>query len=221
MIWHPLPVAVLAAVLYWTGHNPLAIVQSPLPSAKVELAAFMLVGGFIAPVAEELCFRGILYTYFRRWGIIPALLGSTVLLLFLPKLLAIVDVILTHPRRDYGNAGRLAIGVILEILVSALLAPIRMLTHSRYVIGALFNVSLAWAGQNRTDETRWSEAIIHQAPGTLIGMKGHAVIRLEPTPNTARINPHRTQIAVFPAPRRILLDLIEKRPNPIRGCTAR
>jgi len=71
------------AVLYWTGRNPLAIVQSPLPSAKVELAAFMLVGGFIAPVAEELCFRGILYTYFRRWGIIPALLGSTVLFVVL------------------------------------------------------------------------------------------------------------------------------------------
>jgi membrane glycosyltransferase len=49
-----------------------------------------------------------------------------------------------------------------------LLAPIRMLTHSRYVIGALFNVSLAWAGQNRTEETRWREAIIYQAPGTLI-----------------------------------------------------
>jgi membrane glycosyltransferase len=101
-----------------------------------------------------------------EWAI--GLLGSTALLLFLPKFLAILDVILTHPRRDYGNAGRLTIGVVLEILVSTLLAPIRMLTHSRYVLGALFNVSLAWAGQNRTEETRWSEAIIHQAPGTLI-----------------------------------------------------
>ena len=101
-----------------------------------------------------------------EWAI--GLLGSTVLLLFVPKFLAIIDVILTHPRRDYGNAARLTIGVVLEILVSALLAPIRMLTHSRYVLGALFNVSLAWAGQNRTEETRWSEAIIHQAPGTLI-----------------------------------------------------
>jgi membrane protease YdiL (CAAX protease family) len=71
------------AVLYWTGRNPLTIVQSPLPAAKVELAAFLLVGGCIAPVAEELCFRGILYTYFRRWGIVPALLGSTVLFVVL------------------------------------------------------------------------------------------------------------------------------------------
>lgn len=101
-----------------------------------------------------------------EWAI--GLLGSTAFLLFMPKVLAILDVILTHPRRDYGNAGRLTIGVVLEILVSTLLAPIRMLTHSRYVIESLLNVSLAWAGQNRTDETRWPDAIIHQAPGSLI-----------------------------------------------------
>jgi membrane glycosyltransferase len=101
-----------------------------------------------------------------EWAI--GLLGSTAFLLFMPKVLAILDVILTHPRRDYGDAGRLTIGVVLEILVSTLLAPIRMLTHSRYVIESLINVSLAWAGQNRTDETRWPDAIIHQAPGSLI-----------------------------------------------------
>lgn len=66
-------------VLYWTGRNPLAMVQSPLPEANVDLAAYLLVGGCIAPVAEELCFRGVLYNYFRRWGLVPALLGSTVI----------------------------------------------------------------------------------------------------------------------------------------------
>lgn len=70
-------------VLHWVGRNPLAIVQSPLPAAGGELAAYLLVGGCIAPVAEELCFRGILYTYFRRWGIVPALLGSTVIFVVL------------------------------------------------------------------------------------------------------------------------------------------
>lgn len=65
-------------VLHWTGRNPLIMLRSPLPPDKVELAAYLLVGGCIAPVAEELCFRGILYTYFRRWGLVPALLGSTV-----------------------------------------------------------------------------------------------------------------------------------------------
>jgi membrane glycosyltransferase len=103
-----------------------------------------------------------------EWAI--GLLGSTALLLFIPKFLAIADVILTHPVRDYGSRIRLTIGVLLEILVSMLLAPIRMLTHSRYVIESVLNVSLAWAGQNRTDETRWSEALLHQAPGTLIAI---------------------------------------------------
>jgi membrane glycosyltransferase len=103
-----------------------------------------------------------------EWAI--GLLGSTALLLFIPKFLAILDVALTHPRRDYGSGARLTTGVLLEILVSMLLAPIRMLTHSRYVIGSVFNISLSWAGQNRTDETRWPEAILNQAPGTLIAM---------------------------------------------------
>jgi membrane glycosyltransferase len=52
--------------------------------------------------------------------------------------------------------------------VSTLLAPIRMLAHSRYVIEALFNVSLRWAGQNRGDETSWHTALTSQAPGSIL-----------------------------------------------------
>ena len=83
------------AVLYWAGRNPLTIVQSPLPVAKAELAAYLVVGGCIAPVAEELCFRGILYTYFRRWGIVPALLGSTVIFVALhaPRIIPVTQIV--------------------------------------------------------------------------------------------------------------------------------
>jgi len=70
-------------VLYVMGHNPLLLVRSPLPTTNAQLAGFFLVGGFIAPVAEELCFRGILYTYFRRWGIILALVASTIIFVVL------------------------------------------------------------------------------------------------------------------------------------------
>jgi uncharacterized protein len=70
-------------VLYWTGRNPWAMVQTPMPEEGVDLAAYLLVGGCIAPVAEELCFRGVLYTYFRQWGVVPALLGSTALFVVL------------------------------------------------------------------------------------------------------------------------------------------
>ena len=42
----------------------------------------ILVGAFIAPVAEEILFRGILYGFFRRWGMTTALVLSTLIFVF-------------------------------------------------------------------------------------------------------------------------------------------
>lgn len=103
-----------------------------------------------------------------EWAI--NLAGSTLILLFLPKLLAIADIVLTRRSRDFGGLGKLSASVIAEIVISTMLAPIRMLAHTRYVLGALLNLSLAWAGQNRTDETRWPTAFVTQAPGMVIAL---------------------------------------------------
>jgi membrane protease YdiL (CAAX protease family) len=71
-------VATVAMVaLYISGQNPLPLVKSPLPPNMGDLLLFFAVGGLIAPVAEELCFRGIVYSFFRRWGILIALVAST------------------------------------------------------------------------------------------------------------------------------------------------
>jgi len=101
-----------------------------------------------------------------EWAIVLA--SSTLFLLFLPKFLSVIDVIRCRRANQHGGIIRLLISVLLEIVVSTLLAPIRMLAHSRFVLEALLNTTLRWAGQNRTDETRWSVAILNQAPGTLI-----------------------------------------------------
>ena len=100
------------------------------------------------------------------WAI--GLAGSTFFLLFVPKVLAIIDVARSRRRKHHGGLIRLLASVFLEIFVSSLLAPIRMLAHTRFVLESLFNVTLRWAGQNRTDETSWWAAILHQAPGTLL-----------------------------------------------------
>jgi hypothetical protein len=50
-----------------------------LPSESNRLFNFLLVGALIGPVAEEIFFRGILYGFFRRWGIPAAVLLSTLL----------------------------------------------------------------------------------------------------------------------------------------------
>lgn len=65
------------AATYFFGKNPLHMLKSPLPADTWQIALFFAVGGLIAPVAEEICFRGIVYGFFRRWGMIIALIAST------------------------------------------------------------------------------------------------------------------------------------------------
>ncbi|WP_427901659.1 glucans biosynthesis glucosyltransferase MdoH [Marinobacter caseinilyticus] len=103
-----------------------------------------------------------------EWAIGLAL--STLALLFVPKFLAILSLLLTRQTRPFGGFIRLLLSVLVEIVISVLLAPVRMLAHSRYVLGAIFNVSLHWGGQNRTEETTWKQAILNQLPGTLVGL---------------------------------------------------
>ena len=72
-----LMVVMLAVVLMLTGLHPADLIVTHLPSTRPGLFAFFMVGGIISPVAEEIFFRGLLYGYFRRWGIWAALLIST------------------------------------------------------------------------------------------------------------------------------------------------
>jgi len=67
------------AVLYAAGQNPLTLIKTRLPSNHSEIILFFLIGGFIAPITEEIFFRGILYGFFRRWGVLLALILSTLL----------------------------------------------------------------------------------------------------------------------------------------------
>ena len=82
LIWS----AVFAAVaglaglaLLMTGQQPLSWIRSPLPSAWPERILFFFVGGIVAPVAEEVVFRGVIFGYLRRWGLSAAILVSTAL----------------------------------------------------------------------------------------------------------------------------------------------
>lgn len=101
-----------------------------------------------------------------EWALGLAL--STLSLLFIPKFLAILDAVIHGTARQFGGVWRLFVSVLAEIVVSVLLAPVRMMAHSRYVLGALLNVSLTWAGQNRTQETSWRDAFLTQFPGMVV-----------------------------------------------------
>ncbi|MFZ5655100.1 MAG: glucans biosynthesis glucosyltransferase MdoH [Pseudomonadota bacterium] len=104
-----------------------------------------------------------------NWAL--TLIGVTLVVLFLPKLLALLEVLCDRGRRRaMGGALRLGGSLLLEVLVASLLAPIRMLAHARYVVEALLGTQVQWAGQNRTRETLWADALVRQAPGTLLAL---------------------------------------------------
>jgi membrane protease YdiL (CAAX protease family) len=65
------------------GWDPLRIVGAAAAVRQTAAPLLFLVGGLIAPTAEELYFRGILFGYLRQWGFWPALALSTLVFTFL------------------------------------------------------------------------------------------------------------------------------------------
>ena len=97
------------------------------------------------------------YTLFPTWPEyrdkeIAALLGVTVLVLLLPKILG-ATLALTNPtmRRGFGGGWRLGISLFLEQIFSMLLAPPMMVFHSTFVITTLAGHPVTWNAQERGD----------------------------------------------------------------------
>ncbi len=91
------------------------------------------------------------------------------LLLFLPKLLAILLVWRGRREAAHGGFARLSLSVLLEILVSSLLAPIRMAFHTRFVLTNLLGRTVGWRSSGRAEaETGWGEALRHHGLDSLV-----------------------------------------------------
>jgi hypothetical protein len=65
--------------LFIAGQDPLMLIRSPLPENLSQRLLFFCVGGIVAPAAEEIVFRGLIFGYLRRWGLPAAVLVSTAL----------------------------------------------------------------------------------------------------------------------------------------------
>ncbi len=115
-------------VLYLLGINPIKLFQARLPETQGDLIIFFLVGGIIAPVAEEIFFRGILYGFFRQWGMITAIILSTLLF------------VLAHPGASpvqiiggiifaisYEKEGKLMTPIIIHVLANNALFALALL----------------------------------------------------------------------------------------------
>ncbi len=73
--------------------------------------------------------------------------------------------------RQYGGALPLTISMSIELVLSTLLAPIRMLFHSQFVVGAFAGWSIQWHSPPREDaQTSWGEALRRHGWQTLLGI---------------------------------------------------
>lgn len=118
------------------------------------------------------------YTLFPTWPEawhpewVIGLTVATATLLFFPKVLGILYISLKlRARRFFGGFIGLSVSVFLEALLSALLAPVRMLFHARYVLTTLLGREVGWSTQQRDDNrTGWGEAFIQHGSGSLLAI---------------------------------------------------
>jgi membrane glycosyltransferase len=110
------------------------------------------------------------------WLII--LLASTLIVLFLPKLLGLVLALSARGRpRGFGGAVKTIASFLVEVIISALLAPIRMLTHSKFVALTLLGGKIGWTPPSRKEEgTGWGTAFRFHGAGSLLALTWGTVV---------------------------------------------
>ena len=176
-----------ARLFLWQGLHPahravfmtgiMSYVASPLWLLSLALStAFIVWQTVIGP--QYFVHPRQLFPVWPQWDI-HATIGfviATGVVLFTPKILSGILVVARGPARFGGVLG-VALSVLLEILFSALLAPIRMLFHSQFVVTTLTGLNVHWSSPPREDaETTWAEGIRRHGFHTLIAVLWAAAI---------------------------------------------
>lgn len=123
------------------------------------------------------------YNLFPRWPVIDStealwLLGLTMGVVFAVKLVGWVD-LAVHARTD-GNRGHRAASVVLETVLSALLAPVLMVIQTGLVFSIVAGRDTGWKAQQRDAGTqRWAALLRdhrgHMVSGVALGAVAYIV----------------------------------------------
>ena len=74
-------------------------------------------------------------------------------------------------RRSHAGAGRVVAGLVLEVVLSALAAPVMMVMHARFVVEVLAGRAVKWSAQQRdADRVSWAECWRAHGAQTLLGL---------------------------------------------------
>lgn len=118
----------------------------------------------------ERCLFPVWPVWSSAWA--HTLLATTAVLLFLPKALVLWLIRFHfHQAPKFGGTLKLILGILIEIVFSTLLAPIRLLFHSRFVIVTLMGRQAGWNAQQRGDrEVTWGEALRFNGFGMILAL---------------------------------------------------
>jgi membrane glycosyltransferase len=137
----------------------MAYVSAPLWLLYVVLGALLwLVGGNVLFTPEGTLSIGI-----------PGLWAGTLTMLLLPRLLGVAAVFMRRETGRFGGGAKLVQSAVLEAALAMLLAPLRMVAHTLFVVGAMTGWKLEWKSPPReANDVRWSEAAQRFAPVSLV-----------------------------------------------------
>jgi membrane glycosyltransferase len=121
----------------------------------------------------------------------PALWSLTLAMLLLPRVLGVACVLIQRETAAYGGGVRLAAGAVLEATLATLQAPLRMLAHTLFVLGALTGLRLDWKSPSRdATSVGWGEAFGRFGmAGALIAMGVAIATASDALPMTLRLSP--------------------------------
>ena len=156
----------------------LAYASSPLWLAFLILSTFLFAQNsgldpayFIEP-----------YQLFPTWPtahveLTLTLFGLTGVLLLAPKAFSLIAIVWRGQAGRFGGIGRLLVSALVEFLHSLLLAPVRMLFHTQFVLAAMTGWRLEWRSPPRDDaSTGWAEACKRHGAHTLFAVVWVATI---------------------------------------------
>jgi len=137
----------------------MAYVSAPLWLLYVVLGALLwLMGGNVLFTPEGGLAIGI-----------PGLWAGTLTMLALPRLLGVAAVFMRRETGRFGGGAKLVASALLEATLAMLLAPLRMVAHTLFVVGAMTGWKLEWKSPPReANDVRWAEAAQRFAPVSLV-----------------------------------------------------
>lgn len=162
-VWRPLGRVQLALAI-------LMYLSAPMWLGFIALGMTRLFVGGIDP-ASGAAFSDALWSAVQ-WSEGVALFATMMTITFAPKILGVVDIMLSAAkRRRYGGGLRVVAGSLLELFFGMLVAPVVAVAQTIFITGLFFGRRITWNAQMRDPrQVRWGQALSTLWPQTLVGL---------------------------------------------------